>query len=749
MKRKVKLNSDRFQVPSDTLSTRRGAARGDHTPDDSVDAPADLTRLKHEPKLEGVRVRGNGSQSKHHRDARQAQLNRRLLLALMTGVVLLGCRWLAYQIRFDFHVPSEYVGQLRQHWAWVIVLQLGFLLAFRQFSGIYKYFSLPEICRLGYAMALSGLCLFSIRYFDIGFSPPMGVILAQCMLGFLALGTMRASWRMYLDRYARNRARHTHAGGRNVAIIGAGDVGASLVRELFARPNLGLVPVAFYDDDVKKWGAHVHGVPVIGPPETLPQQIVRRRLDEAVIAMPSAPAKRLGEVVQVLQEAHLKYVTVPSIDQLTSGTVSVSQLRPVKIEDLLGRESIDLRLDQIGNVLRDRTVLVTGAGGSIGSELCRQVAAYHPRRLLLVEQSEVQLFPIEQELIRSGYGAMIIPVIADILDLPRMDAILSQYKPEVIFHAAAHKHVGLMEIQAAEAIKNNALATAVLASLAGEHRVARFVMISTDKAVNPTSVMGATKRLAEVFMEALAKERTSPTRFVAVRFGNVLGSSGSVVPIFERQIALGGPVTVTDPEVVRYFMTIPEAVGLVLQSCAQASGGEIYVLDMGKPVKIAELARQMIKLSGLEPDKDIEIKYIGLRPGEKLYEELHHLRANCTDTAHPRIKRLTAEPAVLEKIRADLARLNSALQSATNDELKVMIQAILPEYTPALTSKVSAVRKANRDGHAHRLDGMDTNGNGVEDSSDQPCCDLCVRLRLCLKPFAECNSRREAVGGRR
>jgi FlaA1/EpsC-like NDP-sugar epimerase len=296
------------------------------------------------------------------------------------------------------------------------------------------------------------------------------------------------------------------------------------------------------------------------------------------------------------------------------------------------------------------------------------------------------LFPIEQELIKHGFAATITPVIADILDEPRMRYVLQKFQPEVIFHAAAHKHVGLMENQPSEAIKNNVLGTVNLAELALEHGVKRFLMISTDKAVNPTSVMGASKRLAEVFLQAFARECRNQTCFVAVRFGNVLGSSGSVVPIFERQIAEGGPVTVTDPNVVRFFMTIPEAVGLVLQGCAQGQGGEIFILDMGKPVRIVDLANQMVRLSGLEPGRDIQIKFTGLKPGEKLYEELQHLRANCADTSHPRLKRLTNEPPLLAPVRGQLAALRQELHSVTPDELKQRLAQIIPEYTPSLTS---------------------------------------------------------------
>ncbi len=639
--------------------------------------------------------------------ARSNRICRRFFLAVLAAGILFACRWLAYQLRFDFTVPQEYLRQLQTHGYWVIPLQLLWLLVFHQFFGIYKYFSIPEIRRLAYAMAFSGISLFSVRYFDIGFSPPKGVILIQCMLGFLALGGMRSAWRLFNERYF-SRREHRCQRERKIAVLGAGDAGADLVRELYARPDLGLVPVAFFDDARHKWGSEIHGIPVVGPLDHLLRKKDQLGLEEVVIAMPSAPARRIGEVVKLLQQARLKYVTVPSIGQLASGEVRISQLRPVNIEDLLGREAIDLQLDAIGGVLKDRTVLVTGAGGSIGSELCRQIAAFHPRRLLLVEQSEVQLFQIEQQLLKLGHGDIIVPVIADILDRPRMNTILRWYHPDVIFHAAAHKHVTMMEIQPGEAIKNNSLGTAGLAQLALANGVERFVMISTDKAVNPTSVMGASKRLAELFLQAFAREFPTRTKFAAVRFGNVLGSSGSVVPIFERQIAEGGPITVTHPEVVRFFMTIPEAVGLVLQSCTQGQGGEIFVLDMGKPVKIAELAAQMIRLSGLEPERDIEIKYIGLRPGEKLYEELHHLQANCTGTAHPRIKRLTSEPVEFRVIRTQLHELSQALYTASPDELKVMLQDILEEYTPALSS-------AN-----HSLQAVAASAKGIGLSSSPP-----------------------------
>jgi FlaA1/EpsC-like NDP-sugar epimerase len=609
------------------------------------------------------------------------QLARRAGLVLLFAVVLGLCRWAAYQIRFDFEVPQQYQVQLDNDWHWVILLEVSCLFVAGQFSGIYRYFSIPDVQRLAYALFVSGTALYAIRFVDIAFSPPRGVILVQCMVSFLALGGIRTTWRLAYEKYYSSKNR-VCSRERAVAIIGAGDAGASLVGDLRAHPRLGLLPVAFFDDDAQKWRAYVHGIRVVGPPESIPGASRELGFEEVIIAMPSAAPQRLAEIVSLLQKNRIKYVTVPGIDQLTAGSVSISQVRPVRIEDLLGRDPTNLQLDKIQNVLRDQVVMVTGAGGSIGSELCRQIVAFHPTRLLLVEQCEVQLFQIEQELIRSGHGGIIQALIADITDQARIKGILTQHRPAIIFHAAAHKHVLMMELQPGEALKNNTLATATLADLALECGVERFLMISTDKAVNPTSVMGASKRLAELFLQALAQRHPNRTRFVAVRFGNVLGSSGSVIPIFEKQIAEGGPVTVTDPEVVRYFMTIPEAVGLVLQSCAQGTGGEVFILDLGKPVKILELARQMIRLSGFEPDRDIKIEFVGLRPGEKLFEELKHLQANCTDTAHPRIKRLTTPPEPLEKLRAEFAHLNGLLHTATPEQLRSMVAALLPEYTP-------------------------------------------------------------------
>jgi FlaA1/EpsC-like NDP-sugar epimerase len=465
-----------------------------------------------------------------------------------------------------------------------------------------------------------------------------------------------------------------------VGILGAGDAGALLAKELTLKPGYGLTPIAFFDDDKRKWNSRVHDIPVLGPPEELPDVMAKLDIQEAIIAMPSAPARRIGEIVNLLRQARLPCKTIPSLDQLALGQVRVSQLRNVEIQDLLGREKVELETENIRLALQDRIVLVTGAGGSIGSELCRQIATYHCKHLLLLDRSEPNLFQIEQELIQLEHGQMIIPLVGDIQDRARMEEIFARFRPEVVFHAAAHKHVPMMEHQPGEAIQNNSLGTALLADVALEFGVDRFILISTDKAINPSSVMGATKRLAEIYVQALYAAHPDQTKFMAVRFGNVLGSSGSVIPVFHRQIAEGGPVKVTHPDMTRYFMTIPEASMLVLQSAMQGTGGEIFVLDMGNPVKIVDLARQMIELSGLKPDEDIRIEFTGVRPGEKLFEEVTRKGENFAPTNHPKIFRFLSQPADLPQFRKTLQSLRDNLHQREADELKLMLKAALPDY---------------------------------------------------------------------
>ncbi len=644
--------------------------------------------------------------SKSRMDLRLAPINTvkllqvafyRMAVAVVGYTAALACSFVfAYLLRFDFTADQtfqKYAPLILVQASWIIPLKLIVLLTLGQFHGLLSYFSVPDLRRqlmglaMGSAVPVAMWLCQNVVHIDV--SPylllPGGVIAIDFVLSVLTISGFRLGCRLIRERQSAWSKPNSAQRITRVGIVGAGHMGASLARELSVRSGMGMRPVMFLDDDPRKWNTRVHDIPVIGSPQALLDPKLNGKLDKVIIAMPSAAAKRVGEVVRILQRANLTFETVPSLEQLASGKVKVSQLRPVAIEDLLGREPVELETENIRSILQDRSVLVTGAGGSIGSELCRQIASFQPRVLLLVEQSEGHLFEIEQELIDAGLGSVIVPVMADVLDMPRMHDIFERYQPQVVFHAAAHKHVPMMERHPTEAIKNNILGTVCVATMALEFKVERFVMISTDKAINPTNVMGATKRLAEIFVQSLWASQPEQTKYMAVRFGNVLGSSGSVIPTFKKQIAAGGPVKVTHPDITRYFMTIPEAVGLVLQCGAQGNGGEIFVLDMGEPVKIVDLARQVIELSGLRPGTDIEIQFTGLRPGEKLFEELSYQGENILPTTHPKILRFASEPRPLDQLQKELQSLFANVQDINPNELKLTLKRLIPEYRPYLT----------------------------------------------------------------
>lgn len=604
-----------------------------------------------------------------------------LLATAYAGILMLALL-LAYIIGFDFHVPGEFLQLGIRSALWYIPFKLYLLACFGQFRTLPFYFRIPDLLRLFWACTVACVLLL-LLWLLVGheWTFPRRIILAEAALSLMGLAAFRLALRTFRQRYLEGQG--TRAEKAAVAIIGAGDVGESLLSELSARSSLGKRAVVVYDDDPARQGSLMHGLPVLPIAERgFAQDADRYGFEEIIVAIARPPASRLREWVRMSNEAGLPMQIVPSLSQLSSRLFKVSQIRPVNVEDLLGREAVHLESDELKLFLRDRTVMVTGAAGSIGSEICRQVLACQPLRLLLVERSETLLFQIERELHDLGYEGQYLPLVADVTHEAQMRQILLEHQPQVVFHAAAHKHVPLMESQPAEAIRNNALGTALLARLCSEQAVGHFVLISTDKAINPRSVMGATKRLAEIAVLAMQSREGNRTRFSAVRFGNVLGSSGSVIPTFQKQIARGGPVTVTHPEMTRYFMTIPEAVGLVLISATLAQGGDILVLDMGQPVKIAEMARQMIQLQGLVPEVDIEIQYTGLRPGEKIHEELIRKDEHFEQTSHPRIVRFLDKPMAYSAWEQASSSLEASLGEAAPSRIKASIQQVIPEYKP-------------------------------------------------------------------
>lgn len=609
-------------------------------------------------------------------------------LTALYGLILGLSLFLAYQLRFDFAIPRHWSSRLWQDLAWLLPLQWALLYAFGQFRGILSYFRFPDLYRLFLALAIaSGLAVILWYASGGSLAPPRSVILGNLLFSFTLLAGLRSLLRLRRER-RRGGERPLRKALKRTLIIGAGDAGAQITADLLAHPSHGYLPVVLLDDDSRKVGRDLHGVPIQAPVEALPSTVEALEIEEIIIAVPSATPKQLQAWMELAKQSGYEPKTIPSLEQLADGTVTALQIRPIQIEDLLGRKPVQLDTGPIKAFLKDQTVLVTGAGGSIGSELCQQILQYQPTRLVLVEQSEGALFEICRELRADEHPERIAAYLGSVADSARMRAILEREHPTVLFHAAAHKHVPILESQPAEALKNNLRGTKVIADLASAYQVAHFILISTDKAVNPTSVMGASKRLAELYLQQKQLQADNQTRFSAVRFGNVLGSSGSVVPLFRKQIQSGGPVTVTDPDVTRYFMTLQEAVGLILQAATQGEGGEIFVLDMGEPIKIVDLARQMIELSGYRPEIDIEIQFTGLRPGEKAFEELRHGTENHATTRHPKIYCLTRKDVASTPVEAWLKEMETSLKNLPPDALKQRIQAIIPEYTPYLESQI-------------------------------------------------------------
>ena len=502
--------------------------------------------------------------------------------------------------------------------------------------------------------------------------------IVNVMVIIVGMVSLRISYRTMRRIVMKTELRQNASDSQRVLIVGAGEAGNMIVRELFKRPELKKMPVGVVDDDKNKQGKCVYDVPVLGTIDDVEQIVKNHCIDEIIICIANINPKRKREIINICKKTDAKIKTIPGIYEIIDGKVNITKVRDVQIEDLLGREPIKMNLDDMNGIIKDKIIMVTGGGGSIGSELCRQIVKYEPKQLVLIDIYENNAYDIQQEIKRHFPEIDLKVLIASVRDEHKMDKIFEQYRPEIVFHAAAHKHVPLMEDSPCEAIKNNVFGTQNVVNLSDKYNVKKFVLISTDKAVNPTNIMGATKRCCEMIVQT--KNKTSKTEFVAVRFGNVLGSNGSVVPLFKKQIEEGGPVTVTHEEVTRFFMTIPEAVSLVLQASAMAKGGEIFVLDMGEPVKIIDLARNLIKLSGFEPNVDIKIEVTGLRPGEKLYEEVLMDEEGLQKTSNNQIR--IGRPIEIDKaeFKKELNILKRVADNDQDEKVDLIMKSIVPTY---------------------------------------------------------------------
>ena len=601
-------------------------------------------------------------------------------------LILAGCFHLAYLVRFDFAVPSGVLAEAAGQLPVVLAIQVAALFLAGVYSFIWRYVGMHELKSFVYAFWWSALALTVLRLTlpsALGeWRVPLSVILIGSVLSFVGVLGMRLLRRLLYEASERQRKRPRGIEGPRVPtlFLGAGEGGRVAAREIEGRRDSDLDVRGFLDDDPAKLGMVINGLPVLGTTKNLGQIVRSLGIEQVVITIAHIGRPEILRLIEICQKVPVKVRIIPGFSEILEGRVKVSRIRDVKAEDLLGRSPIELDHESISDFVDGKTVMVTGAGGSIGSELARQVTRFRPARILLVERAEFALFDIEQELVRtlrSFREIQVIALVADVGDETRMRAIFNEYSPHVVLHAAAHKHVPMMETNPTEAVKNNILATRRVATLAGEAGAQAFVMISTDKAVRPTSVMGASKRVAEIVVQDLSSRYT--TRFVAVRFGNVIGSAGSVIPAFREQIRQGGPVTVTHPEMRRYFMTIPEAAQLVLEAGAMGMGGEIFVLEMGEQVRILELAEAMIKLSGLKPYDEMGVIFTGLRPGEKLFEELEYDGEDLSRTRHPKILIGNLSPYPRERVTEAIGSLEELARNGTSDAIRIALAAFLPE----------------------------------------------------------------------
>ena len=618
-----------------------------------------------------------------------------LIVIVCIDIILLGTSWYAaFLLRYNFDLPMDSSVMAVRLLPVVILIKIIAFYFFNVYRGMWRYTSLIDLFNIIKASVLSTLVIIALIIFSHSFTGfARSILVIDGVMTILFISGSRVCLRLYFEMMSEDVANRTltdrlmgkkknRKEAINLLIIGAGDSGEKILREIRDNIRLKYHVVGFLDDDYGKQGRMIHGVPVMGRIDELKSVADRVDVNEVLIAAPSSTSEQMRAIVACCKQSGLVFKTLPGIGELIDGKVSVNAIRDVAYRDLLGREVVHLEEDRIGSYIEQKQVLVTGAGGSIGSELCRQICRFNPKTIVLFDQAESPLYDIDLELRRNFPYIQIVPVLGDIRNQERLFHAFDTHKPQIVFHAAAYKHVPMLEIQPWEAILNNIAGTRNLVNIANQFNVERFVLVSTDKAVRPTNIMGTTKRIAELMVQGQNCDKGAVTRFITVRFGNVVGSVGSVVPLFKRQIEQGGPVTITHPEVTRYFMTIPEASQLILQAGAMGKGGETYILEMGTSVKIADMAKDLIRLSGFEPDKDIKIEYIGLRPGEKLYEELITEGEDIVPTDHKKIMVLSGMICELDRLNGDIDSLIETAKKQDGEMIKTLLKKIVPEYMP-------------------------------------------------------------------
>lgn len=603
-------------------------------------------------------------------------LRRKLLIIVFQALLITATYYTAFALRLDFALDPTSRSVFLWSLPWVVAIKL---LVFRRYGllqGWWRYVGMSDMLDITKASLISGVLIYAGLWLRLWPRPgyPRSVVLIDLVLTILAVGGARFLVRAYTETV------HTCVASKETLVVGAGVAGSTIMRELKQNPDLDYKPIGFVDDDITKLGIRIHGRRVLGTTNDITRLVAEHDVKCVLIAIPSAGGKKIDEIIRKCSQSKVEFKILNGIGKRIEGQSRISQLRQVRLEDLLGRPPVRLDLGNIQKKLQGESVLITGAGGSIGSELTRQVAQFGPRQLVLLERSENDLFRLCCEIRRDFSTLDHVPVVGDILDVGLLRDVFAAHRPHSVFHAAAYKHVPMMETNCFQAVTNNIFGTYNVALVARQFDVRDFVMISTDKAVKPTNIMGVTKRIAELIILGLQQQRT---RFVAVRFGNVLGSNGSVLPIFEEEIRNGGPVTVTHPQAKRYFMLIPEAVQLVLQAATMGHGGEIFILDMGEDVKIDDLARNMIRLAGLEPGTDIQIVYTGLRPGEKLVEELKLQTEGLARTSHEKIRVLQGGKVDFLQMRGWLDELSTLVDSRNVDGLVKTLVSLVPEYSPS------------------------------------------------------------------